>query len=41
MKMFIDLKHTHPRLWCILFCAIVFIFLPLAFVYEIAVGIAS
>lgn len=41
MKMFIDLKQTHPRLWCILFCAIVFPVIPLALAYEIAVGIAS
>lgn len=41
MKMFVYLKRTHPRLWCILFCAIFYLVLPLAFVYEIAVGIAS
>lgn len=41
MKVFADLKQAHPRLWCILFCAIVFPVIPLALAYEIAVGIAG
>ena len=41
MKVFADLKQAHPRLWCILCCAIVFPVIPLALAYEIAVGIAG
>lgn len=41
MKAFLIIKQAHPRLWCIVFCAIVFPVIPLALAYEIAVGIAG
>lgn len=41
MKAFHSLKQAHPRLWCIVFCAIVFPVIPLALAYEIVVGITG
>lgn len=37
---FYRLKDKHPRMWCVLFCLVFALLIPLALLYEIVVGIS-